>query len=428
MLEYLDIPYLHYVVRTYWSLPGIFWRRARRAYHFPQYWKNKRQLFGFVTRANTIGPRVWMHGDANAEILACLPLVRHLQRNHPGLQVVFTTSHPAGIEQIQTCFGPDVGCYYLPLDIPSFVRRFLARLSPRVLILSGLSLSPVLLRECHGRGIPVVMANVTIRSDYIQYWDDFYELRLPALKTISYIGAIRDEDRQCLIDLGYPAERCNVTGDTKFGARISSTMKQQALSLRRSLSRQHAVILVAGSIHFHELEIVLGAYATIRDAHPRSILVLAMRFPEEIKQFYTRCIRDYLVARRTDKPDAYADIDILLIDTIGELRWIYGAGDIAFVGGSFVPAGGHNPIEAAMWGIPVLTGPSIFNFREASDRLVAAGAMTIVPKPSALAAAILGIIGDDERYQRMRAGARSAASSGRPDLAQLTRAVDALLA
>jgi 3-deoxy-D-manno-octulosonic-acid transferase len=416
----IKLQILKYKTNIYRNIPIFFWRKAKLARHFPHHWEYKRHLFGFVPPQTNDQFVIWMHGSGNAELSSLYTLAQQLISANVKLRTVFTTDRTEGIERIRRNSNGEADCYYRPFDIPGPVGRFLSRVKPRLLICAWPISMPVTLQACANLRIPIIIISVRGHIWHVQN-------HLPALRKATLFSCIKNEDRDYLIEHGIPANKCQVNGDIKYSMNISEAHRYKAESLRRTLSPHHEPILVAGSIHYPEIDAILDAFTEVRESYPDTRLILVMRFPEESIHFLAKCKERFTVALRTGDSEHFSTTDILLVNTIGELFWMYGAADLVILGGSYVTGGGHNAKEAANWGAPMLSGPSTFNIGFVGEQLIREGALRIVNEPNQLGAEAIRILSDITLKQRMRDTAKLIASNYEDPLDNLVSQINDIL-
>ncbi len=391
---YLGVPFL---------LLHLWWRGWRnRAYR-----KRWAERFGFLPALTEGCVRVWIHAVSVGEVQASLSLVRRLRNEHPFLHVLVTTTTPSGSERARKLLPDDVDHAYVPYDLPGAGRRFLQRAKPSLAVFMETELWPNLFRRCQERGIPVVVANARLSERSAAGYRRVPALTRSMLADVSVVAARSDTDARRFVGLGLPEERVQLTGNLKFDQMLPDELAEQARALRRQWSTRRPV-WIAASTHPGEHELVLGAQRAVLERHPKTLLILVPRHSE-------RCTQIDLAVRRADlrtcllsKPDALSDgTQVLLGDEMGELLRLYAASDVAFVGGSLVPHGGHNLLEPAGLGIPVLTGPHFFNFEEIAQELIAGGAARQVMGAESLAATLVELLlNKDIRSQMGESGRR----------------------
>ena len=411
---------LIYSLLFYLLLPLVVLRLLYRSLKAPAYRRRWAERFGFIDLARDQRPMIWLHSVSVGETLAAIPLVRRLLNDYPGHQLLITTMTPTGSERVRAVFGDQVLHCYAPYDLPDAVARFLRRAQPALCIIMETELWPNTIAGCVAARVPVVLANARLSEKSARGYQRFTGLTMNMLQGLSAVAAQHDDDAQRFLSLGLPAASVAVTGNIKFDLTIDEELRQHAAVLGEQWrgENQRPVWLVA-STHRGEDEIILDAFAQIKQRLPECLLVLVPRHPERFNDVALLCRqRGFTLARRS-ADEASGSVDILLGDTMGELMMFFGACDLAFIGGSLVPTGGHNMIEAAAWGAPVITGPHLFNFAEASRLLLNADAMIICDDAAGLAESVGHLLEDKARRTLRGEAARLVAEANRGALDRL---------
>lgn len=406
----------------YLLLPFILLRLLWRSVAAPAYAKRWAERFGFFPALTTRKKVVWLHTVSVGEFLAALPLIRQLQTDD-GLQLVITTTTPTGSERVRATLGNSVVHVYAPYDLPDVLARFLKRVKPSLYLVMETELWPNTLAACAKRNIPAVLVNGRLSEKSARGYARFGALTKPMLQHLSCAAIQNSTDAARFVALGLPDDKVIVTGNIKFDLNLSDDLRAQAATLKSQLSHNgQRLVLIAASTHQGEDEIILDAFAQVRasssDCARGAVLVLVPRHPERFERVGQLCAsRGYSVARRSDHSWNGAN-DILLGNTMGELMLMFGASDIAFVGGSLVPNGGHNFIEPAAWGLPLLSGEHLFNFAEVARLLVDAGALIKVNSAQALAEECIRLLENEPLRMQTGAAALRVALDNRGALAK----------
>jgi len=349
---------------------------------------------------------IWVHAVSVGEVLAVSRLVNEMRRRWPAARVLVSTSTDTGQKLARTRFGAE-SVFYFPLDFAFAIRPYLQVLQPELVVIAETEFWPNFLRlsKRNGARLAVVNARISDRS-----WPGYRRLRWWLRGVISKVDlflAQTYEDRKRLIDIGAPEDRVEVTGNLKFDVEPPSPPPVMA-SLRQSFQESGAgPILVCGStVDEEEERILLQAFQNILASHPRSVMILAPRHPERFPVVASLLesigIRFWRRSLWSGEPVSGG---ILLLDSIGELAPVYGLADIAFVGGSLVPKGGHNIIEPARYGVPIVVGNHYENFRDIIGLFQAHDAVRIVG-PAELPLVLMELISDEA--ERKTLGRRAA--------------------
>lgn len=354
-------------------------------------------------------PVLWLHAVSVGEVLAVSRLVGELDRAFPQFRLLISTTTRTGQDLARQRFGDD-RVFYCPLDLPWAVRTYLDALKPHLLILAETEFWPNLLSGCFRRSIPIAVVNARI-SD--RSWPRYRMLRFlwrPILSRISCLLAQSAVDAERLQSIGCKPESVSVAGNLKFDVRAAS----EADATRQLRSCAHGLrIVVAGSTLEGEEAALLAAWPQLLASDPNLVLVLAPRHPERFAAVaalldqsgvgWTR--RSEWRAKSESPIEPLVHGQIVLLDTIGELASIYSLAAVAFVGGSVVAAGGHNPLEPAQFGVPIVMGPNYVNFRAITDDLLAHRALRIAQKEE-LAATLIHLLLHREEAEAMGQRAR----------------------
>jgi 3-deoxy-D-manno-octulosonic-acid transferase len=349
-----------------------------------------------------------------------VPLVSALRARWPEAEIVLSTVTATGAAVARARL-PGAAVFTCPLDLPRPVRRALARVDPRALVVLETELWPNLFRALAGAGRPVAVVNGRISDRSYRRYRRVRALFGRVLRDVALFAMQSAEDARRVIDLGAPADRVTVTGSLKMDGPDADG--EAGPAWRERLGLGDRTVWVAGSTHRGEEDAVLAAFRTARARRADLRLVLAPRHPERVEEVEAQArAAGWRVARRS-RPAGAGDADVVLLDTVGELGSLYGAADVVFVGGSLVPIGGHNVIEPARHGKAVLFGPHMGNFREAAALLVGAAGAVQVTDAAALGPAVARLLEDAGERARLGAAARAAV---RGHQGALRRTVEAL--
>ncbi len=344
-------------------------------------------------------PRLWVHAVSVGEVSAAAPLIRAWQARHPHWAVLVTTTTPTGSAQVQRLFGTDVEHVYFPYDLPTAVRRFFTQARPSLGVIMETELWPNLMAESRRQGVPMLLANARLSARSMRGYARLQPLVRSTLGHFALIAARGHEDAQRFIALGAPEARVVALGNLKFDLDLDAGLTERGRQWRQ-LCGSARPVWMAASTHAGEEVLVLQAHRQVLAVHPEAMLLLAPRHPERrddiIRLLKTMGlsheVRSRLAPDLTVPPGLTAQV--LLIDSLGELLDFYAASDIAFVGGSLVAHGGHNPLEPAALGLPVLTGPHVHNFSDVFAAMRATGAAREVMDAHALGVAVAELLGE----------------------------------
>lgn len=406
-----------YTTIFYCLLPFVLLRLLWRSFAAPAYAKRWAERFGFFPKLVTAKKVVWLHTVSVGEFLAALPMIRRLMADE-NVQLVITTTTPTGSERVHATLGDSVFHVYAPYDLPDALGRFLRRVKPSLYLVMETELWPNTLAACAQRGIPAVLVNGRLSEKSARGYARFSALTTPMLQHLSCAAIQNSTDAVRFVALGLPEQNVVVTGNIKFDLSLSDDLRNQAALLKSQLSDDgQRLILIAASTHQGEDEIILDAFAQVRANEnvvaKSAVLILVPRHPERFERVGQLCAaKGFSVARRSERSWNNQN-DILLGNTMGELMLMFGASDIAFVGGSLVPNGGHNFIEPAAWGLPLISGPHLFNFAEVARLLTDANALSTVNSAQALADEFIRLLADESSRSSVGAAALQVALDNR---------------
>ncbi len=414
-----------YTLVLYLVFPGVLMRLLWRSLRSPAYRRRWAERLG----RSDIAPRpggVWIHAVSVGEVQAIEPLVRHLREHHPALDLTITTSTPTGSERVRLLFGDDVFHVYCPYDLPFAINRFLDRVRPRLLVMVETEIWPNLLALCARRDIPTLLANGRLSRRSARGYARFGPFTRQVFSGIRGVAAQSRADAERFISLGVPAENVSVTGSIKFDMRIPASVQEQIQVLRRAWGDRP--VWVAASTHEGEDEQVLAAHRSILKQVPRALLVLVPRHPERFDRVAAQVVRQgFNLCRRSLDEPCGENIQVFLGDTMGELPVFLGGADVAFIGGSLVKVGGHNMLEAAAQGVPVVFGPHVFNFSGIARLLRDREAAVMVEDAGGLAVQVAAWLQDASERSRVGENGRQVVEENRGALQRLARLVDDLL-
>jgi 3-deoxy-D-manno-octulosonic-acid transferase len=410
-----------YLVAAPVALAMHLWRGLRD----PSYRERLGERFGFGPAV--AGRPIWIHAVSVGEVQAAEPLVRRLLERHPQQAIVLTTVTPTGAARARQLFGDRVHLRYVPFDLPGSVRRFFDRVQPRLAMILETELWPNLYAECGRRGVPLVLASARLSPRSVGRYRRLVPLFRQALSHGIVIAAQSEADAARFRSIGAAPERTHVTGNIKFDFQPPPETEARGRQWRDRHVPGRAV-WVAGSTHEGEEEAVLDAHRRVLEQSRDALLILVPRHPQRFE-----AVRELLAKRgeafvnRASGAAVTNDRQILLGDTMGELMMFYAAADVAFVAGSLVPVGGHNLLEPASLGRPVLTGPHNFNSEKIAQLCFEAGAARVVADTAELAREVAALLADPGRRATMGAAGRAALDANRGAIDRLLALVEPLL-
>lgn len=376
-----------YSALLYLLSPLLIVYLAFRVIKSPDYRGRWGERFG-LSRLNKTD--LLIHSVSMGETLAAIPLIRQIVQTHPELKITVTTTSPTGSAEVRKAFGDAVQHCYLPFDLPLCVGRFLSQLSPHSIIIMETELWPNLIAIAAKRGVGLMLANARLSAKSAAQYAKYPKLTQPMLKALDLIAVQTEDEAKRFIELGVDAAKVTVCGSLKFDLSISAERVAAAKELRLSWGRDAAPVWVAGSVHPGEFDAVLSAHRQVLAKWPQALLIMAPRHPEQFNAL-AELVTDkgFESVRRSEMKsqgqELSANIQVLVGDTMGELLTFYGAADQAFVGGSLIIHGGHNPLEPVAMALPVMVGPNHRDFAQITQMLNEAGSLRIVASAEELA-------------------------------------------
>lgn len=388
------------------ALPFAWLRLAWRARRQPEYLQNVSERFGKFNNKNKYLQIIWVHAVSVGETRAAQPLVNALRQQYPDHQILLTHMTPTGRQTGAEIFGGDVLQCYLPYDYPAAVARFLNHYQPRVGVLMETEIWPNLVHACRARSIPAYLVNARLSEKSQRGYQRFAGLTRETLQGLTCIAAQTEADGQRFKALG--ANNINVTGNIKFDSEIPAA--QLALGADWRAAYGERAVLLAASTREGEEALLLDAWSNMD--LPNVLLVVVPRHPQRFDEVVRLLdARGLRFQRRSANTAIEVSTQVLLGDSMGEMFAYYAACDLAFIGGSLMPFGCHNLIEASAAGKGVLFGPSTYNFAQTADSAVAAGAAIQVADADALIREAQRLLADRSALQRMgEAGKQFAAA------------------
>lgn len=398
------------------TLYHLVWRGMRQR-EYLQRWSER---YAWLDGKLDLRGAIWVHAVSVGEVIAARPLIDGLLARHPGRPVLVTTITPTGSDRVRAFWGDRVTHVYLPYDLRSMVRRFLDRAQPVLAVIVETEIWLNLYVECARRQVPLMMVNARLSERSLRGYLPFGTLSRLAMRAVRVVAAQSDADAVRLVRIGADPARVVVTGNLKYDLAIPAGLEAQATAWRAAWGARRPV-WIAASTHGPEEDAVLDMHARVLAAHPQALLLWAPRHPERFGPVQ-EAARGRGLRTGTRRADGWpgSQDQVFVVDTLGEMLAFYAAADVAFVGGSLCEVGGHNMLEPAALGVPVVVGPHTFNFAEVTRRLLAAGAMLQAPDERAVRALLLSLLEDPARRAAMGA-------AGRAEVRALSGALDRTL-
>jgi 3-deoxy-D-manno-octulosonic-acid transferase len=396
------------------------------------YWQGLSERFGYGGRLAG-GGSIWLHAVSLGEVTAAAPLIRGIQARHAHIPLVVTTATPAGRARAFALFGGSVDVRYVPYDTPGSVRRFFDRSRPKLAIILETELWPNLFERCRLDEIPLLLVNARLSERSVARYQRldgiFGGLVRKLFSEKVFVAAQSAEDLRRFRIIGVSAAQSSVAGNIKFDLQVDEVAMSAGQAERREFAAGRDASLrpvwIAGSTHAGEDEQILTAHAALLRELPQALLLLAPRHKDRFAAVASLLdARGLAYVRRSSGVAPAADSRVLLVDTLGELSLLYAAADVAFVGGSLVPIGGHNLLEPAALGIPVLTGPSHSNSKEVALMLLQHGAALEVADAAELQRALLRLLDNAPERKRMGTLAKDLIAANRGSVSRLLSLVE----
>ncbi|MFQ5634947.1 MAG: lipid IV(A) 3-deoxy-D-manno-octulosonic acid transferase [Gammaproteobacteria bacterium] len=416
-----------YTILTYLMVPLFLLHLVWRSLANPSYRRRIKERFGYLPR-RVSRPGIWVHAVSVGEVMAAAALVRSLQQRYPDRELVLTTMTPTGSQRVRELFGDSVVHGYVPYDLASAVRRFFDRANPDLVIIVETEIWPNLFRECGLRGIPLVIASARISPRSVSWYRRLVGLFRETLSHGIVIAAQTEADATRFRSLGVSPARVHVTGNIKFDFHVDPGVARGGRELRDTHAPGRPV-WIAASTHGDEERVVLAAHAMVLAALPDALLLLVPRHPERFRLVAGLVAgAGFSCVTRSGGSRCTEDTQVFLVDSMGELTMFYAGADVAFVGGSLVPVGGHNLLEPAALGLPVLSGGHNENAADIAELLIGEDSLQLIADADELASRVVTLLCDaDERRARGGSGRRSV-EDNRGTLARVLELIEPLLA
>jgi len=384
-----------YTLVLYLSLPFIFLRLLWRSRKLPGLKKNWRQRLGFFN--DKLPQSIWLHAVSVGESIAAIPLLKLLKEKYPDIPIIVTNMTATGRERINAALGNDVLQSFVPYDIPNFLQRFIKKVNPKIIIVMETEIWPNLFHVCFENKIPIILTNARLSERSFKGYKRIANVTLQMLNKIKRLVAQTEDDAKRFVELGMSRENIIVTGNLKFDLEIPQDIFVEARELKSKVGIDR-LVWVAASTHEGEEEIILIAHKKLLERFPDALLILVPRHPNRFKDVAEKVAKSsFKYSKRSKENKNLNESEVYLCDTMGELMLMYAASNIAFVGGSFSKLGGHNMLEPASLHKPILTGPSLFNFKLISDLLLESGGMLVVKDSENLVAELTTLFQDENQ-------------------------------
>ncbi|MBQ4813528.1 lipid IV(A) 3-deoxy-D-manno-octulosonic acid transferase [Pseudoalteromonas luteoviolacea] len=381
------------------------------------------ERFGVVQR-NAAKNSIVIHCASVGEVLAASPLIKRVLHAHPNERILITCNTPTGRAEIQKQFGDAVDLCYLPIDFAFAAKKFIKTVKPKLLIVLETELWPNLFYYAKKNHCAITVVNARLSEKSYLGYKRFASLSRQMMQHIDVLASHNEEDGRRFIDLGLDASRMQSTGSIKFDIHIDDGDKLKLDALKAQIGNRP--VWIAGSTHPNEHEQVIAAHQSILNQHPNTLLIIAPRHPEQFEAVADLLAQSKIkYSRRSNTYDK--GCQVLLADTLGELKFIYGSATIAFIGGSLIERGGHNPLEAAASAVGVLSGPSTYNFSHIYPELVAMEGAIICHNKEQLGEQIISYLSDIQAAKVLGNNAHTCLAKNQGAINRTLNVIDSLL-
>ncbi|HEY8682601.1 MAG TPA: lipid IV(A) 3-deoxy-D-manno-octulosonic acid transferase [Rhodanobacter sp.] len=415
-----------YTIAMYLATPLLVLRLLARGVRSRPYRRRWPERFGFFDAPEFCGS-LWVHAVSVGEVNAAEPLIKALRLNYPNAPLVITTVTPTGTARVHQLFGDSVFHVYLPYDLPFAVNRFLKRIRPRLALIVETEIWPNLYFACRRRGIPLMIVNARLSERSLRGYKPMRGLVRSALRCVRQIAAQSRTDAARYRLLGAEPQQVIVTGNMKFDMPIPHDAVADGAAMREQWGLRRPVWMAA-STHEGEEVAVLEAHMQVLKRLPDALLLLAPRHPERFR-LVEHSVRSLGFSAGTHSADGVPlpSHQVFVIDAMGQLMPFFAAAEVAFVGGSLVPIGGHNVLEPAALSVPVLVGPHTFNFEEITRSLIKQGGAECVMDTEQLGSALLQLFRNPGKRLQMGRAAQQVFDRERGAVHRIMLLIDALL-
>lgn len=393
-----------YTCLLYLIQPLVLLKMYKRSLKQPAYRQRLSERYAFYGKQLPPQPQgIHIHAASVGEVMAVIPLVKKIQANYPDLAITFTTVTPTGSERVQKAFGNTVSHFYLPYDLPCALKRFLNFVQPKAVVVVESELWPNFIHQLKQRNIPLIVANARLSARSAKRYAKFGKIAQTLFENIHLILAQDKVTVERYLSLGINPSKLVNTGNLKYDLEISEQQYALVKQTAQDLQIRHRPVWIAASTHEGEEKIILDAHQQLLAQNPDLLLILVPRHPERFgiaENLLQKMAMAYV--KRSENQVVGRDISVLLGDTMGEMMVLYGLAQIAFVGGSLVKHGGHNPLEPIAFKLPVISGHYTFNFPEVFSKLrEVAGVVEIDSDSTALSQSVQALFNDPEKCNQI---------------------------
>lgn len=412
----MNLSYTVYKILTAvsaWVLVPMIWLHHRfRGRDFQRFYQRMGVYPSSLGKKESEHPRIWLHAASVGEVGVAAAICKALQQSYPQCQIVLSTIREQGLARARTLMGDQVPSFFVPLDLVGVTRRALKMIQPDLLVLMETEIWPNLIVNAKRMGVPIAIANGRISIRTINSYRKVRPLMRHTFSHVDAFSMISEDDARRVVSLGADPSQVTVNGNAKFdspdplGDAEAKPWAQKLYHLQNE-----AAVFVAGSTRHPEEPMLLTAFVKIRAHFPEALLIIAPRHIERVEQIKQWVAVQGLTCQlrsQLGQGQSPRSAPVVILDTMGELSQTYSVADVVFCGGSLVPKGGQNILEPAMWGKPVLHGPSMEDFAEAQQLIAAAGGSALVRDSDALAALAIEWLRQPKKRTAMGLAARQA--------------------
>lgn len=408
-----------YSLLLYLLSPIIWIYFACRGLKDPRYWRDLVERLGYVSKdisknRLTRSKCIHIHCASVGESRAVIPFTESLGVNYPEVLLLITSTTPTGRNVInklirETQSAPakkNILVCYLPIDWPGACKRFLETIKPSLCVFMETELWPNLIHQIESKSIPIFLANARMSDASMKKYLNHSQLSTPMFASLTHIAAQYEADKKNYLALGCEENRISVVGNVKFDINISNKLRHEQQTLRKLWSADRPC-WIAASIHPEEFNTIIDSHQQMLNNIPNLLLIAVPRHSERFSELKNQCKKRRIkFVNRTENSSPTKDQSVVIGDTMDEMMLLFGAADVAFIGGSLIERGGHNPIEAAACGLPVVMGPSVYNFATVCQLMEDDGSLTRIEKGQQLVKVITTLLSHSEDLQEKRQAAR----------------------
>jgi 3-deoxy-D-manno-octulosonic-acid transferase len=393
------------------GIPVLLLRLLWKSRGNPAYRRHWAERFGFFKAPAKTGG-LWVHAVSVGETMAAVPLIREFQKRFPDLPIVITSTTPTGRACAKSIFKDEVFQVYFPYDLSSCIQRFLKNLQPKLLVVMEKELWLNCFSICRQQLVPIYIVNASLSRHSLKGYQRFKTLIRGLLECMTMVFAQSETDADRFLELGVEQKHLMITGNMKFDIAIQEALETAGKQYRAGFSNRP--VWIAASTHIGEEEQILVAFRQVLEQVNNALLILVPRHPERFGSVATLIEQQgYTAVKRTSGLPVTENTQVLLGDTMGELTFFYALSDVAFVGGSLVAVGGHNTLEPAALGVPVIVGPHVHNCMDITKLLLEAGGLLQVSDSDGLAHAVLRWFSAPDKRQVAGEAAKSVVEKNR---------------